>query len=160
MALDLYLRVKQQQAGEPAQSGNTHPHLRRPGRQKPGFLEIDLVAHCGESIEGSYLNTLSTVDVATGWVVWDGASSHRGKLMGQAGFARIFLPAYSPELNPAERVFEEVRRRVEGLVYPSLTAKRDAIDHLLRQLKADKTRLKELVSWDWVQQAMVQLPKA
>ena len=34
----------------------------------PGFLEIDLVAHCGESTEGLYLNTLSTVDVATGWV--------------------------------------------------------------------------------------------
>jgi hypothetical protein len=34
---------------------------------KPGFLEVDLVAHCGESTEGFYLNTLSTVDVATGW---------------------------------------------------------------------------------------------
>jgi len=34
---------------------------------KPGFLEIDLVAHCGESTEGFYLNTLSAVDVASGW---------------------------------------------------------------------------------------------
>jgi len=34
---------------------------------RPGFLEIDLVAHCGESTEGFYLTTLSTVDVATGW---------------------------------------------------------------------------------------------
>ena len=33
----------------------------------PGFLEADLVAHCGESAEGFYLTTLSTVDVATGW---------------------------------------------------------------------------------------------
>ena len=93
-------------------------------------------------------------------VVWDGASSHRGNLMGQVGFARIFLPAYSPELNPAERVFEEVRRQVEGRVYPSLRAKKDAIDHLLRQLRADKTRLKRLVCWDWVHQAVVQLPNA
>ena len=53
-------------------------------------------------------------------VVWDGAPSHRDKLMGQLGFGRISLPAYSPELNPAERVFEEVRRRIEGKVYPSL----------------------------------------
>ena len=36
--------------------------------RRPGFLEIDLVAHCGESTEGFYLNTLSTVDVATGWL--------------------------------------------------------------------------------------------
>jgi hypothetical protein len=34
---------------------------------KPGFLEIDLVAHCGESTEGFYLNTLCGVDVYSGW---------------------------------------------------------------------------------------------
>jgi hypothetical protein len=27
--------------------------------KRPGFLEVDLVAHCGESTEGFYLNTLS-----------------------------------------------------------------------------------------------------
>ena len=35
---------------------------------KPGFLEIDLVAHCGESVGGFYLNTLCAVDVASGWL--------------------------------------------------------------------------------------------
>jgi hypothetical protein len=40
--------------------------------KRPGFLEIDLVAHCGESTEGFYLNTLSAVDVATGWVECQG----------------------------------------------------------------------------------------
>ena len=34
---------------------------------KPGFLEIDLVAHCGETAEGQYLNTLTCTDVCTGW---------------------------------------------------------------------------------------------
>ena len=34
---------------------------------RPGFLEIDLVAHCGESTEGFYLNTLCSVDIASGW---------------------------------------------------------------------------------------------
>jgi hypothetical protein len=34
---------------------------------RPGFLEVDLVAHCGESTEGFYLTTLCTVDVASGW---------------------------------------------------------------------------------------------
>jgi hypothetical protein len=35
--------------------------------EQPGFLEIDLVAHCGLSIEGIYLNTLTATDLATGW---------------------------------------------------------------------------------------------
>ncbi len=34
---------------------------------QPGFLEIDVVAHCGTLNEGSYLSTLTLTDVATGW---------------------------------------------------------------------------------------------
>lgn len=34
----------------------------------PGFLEIDLVAHCGSSNEGQYIYTLDATDIQTGWV--------------------------------------------------------------------------------------------
>jgi hypothetical protein len=34
---------------------------------KPGFLEADLVAHCGGSLEGAFLYTLTLTDVATTW---------------------------------------------------------------------------------------------
>ena len=54
---------------------------------RPGFLEVDLVPHCGESSEGFYVTTLSAVDVASGWSecvgVWGkgqqrvGAAVHR-----------------------------------------------------------------------------------
>lgn len=37
------------------------------GDAKPGELEIDLAAHCGESTQGEYLATLDCVDVCTGW---------------------------------------------------------------------------------------------
>lgn len=33
-----------------------------------GFIEVDLVAHCGDTVEGFHLNTLTAVDIATGWV--------------------------------------------------------------------------------------------
>ena len=32
-----------------------------------GFVEIDLVAHCGESTAGDYVNTLDVTDICTGW---------------------------------------------------------------------------------------------
>jgi hypothetical protein len=54
---------------------------------RPGFLEADLVSHCGEITEGFYLTSLSTVDIASAWVecvgVWGkgqervGAAVHR-----------------------------------------------------------------------------------
>lgn len=47
---------------------------------RPGSLQADLVAHCGESTEGFYLASLVAVDVATGWTdcqaVW-GKGHHR-----------------------------------------------------------------------------------
>lgn len=35
--------------------------------QRPGFLEIDLVAHCGNTSEGQFLCTLTCTDLCTGW---------------------------------------------------------------------------------------------
>ncbi|MCS7241022.1 MAG: transposase family protein, partial [Candidatus Bipolaricaulota bacterium] len=34
---------------------------------RPGFLEVDLVAHCGERTKGEYLHTLTSVDIDTRW---------------------------------------------------------------------------------------------
>ena len=49
---------------------------------RPGFIEVDLVARCGESTEGFYLNTLTGVDIATGWVecqtVWGNGQNRVG----------------------------------------------------------------------------------
>jgi hypothetical protein len=35
--------------------------------EQPGFLEIDLLAHCGETPEGQFANTLTCTDISTGW---------------------------------------------------------------------------------------------
>lgn len=35
--------------------------------ERTGFMEVDLVAHCGLTTEGTYLNTLTATDIATGW---------------------------------------------------------------------------------------------
>jgi len=34
---------------------------------RPGFLEMDLVAHCGDTVSGVYLQTLTATDVSSGW---------------------------------------------------------------------------------------------
>ena len=34
---------------------------------QPGFMEMDLVVHRGNTVEGQYLFTLTSVDIATGW---------------------------------------------------------------------------------------------
>jgi hypothetical protein len=34
---------------------------------QPGFVEVDLVGHCGETTQGQYLCTLTVTDITTGW---------------------------------------------------------------------------------------------
>jgi hypothetical protein len=34
---------------------------------RPGSLQVDLVGHCGDTVEGFFLTSLVAVDVATGW---------------------------------------------------------------------------------------------
>jgi transposase len=100
--------------------------------------------------------------VLEGWaleaVVWDKAPSHRAKSLGELRTVRVFLPSYSPELNPAERVFEEVRRRVEGKVYESLHDKRQEAESYLEELAADPERVKGLCSWEWLRETLESLP--
>ncbi len=91
-------------------------------------------------------------------VVWDKAPSHRAKSLAELGTVRVFLPSYSPELNPAERVFEEVRRRVEGKVYESLRDKREEAEIYLKELAADPQRVKSLCGWGWLRESLESLP--
>jgi hypothetical protein len=37
------------------------------GNPLPGYCEVDLVAHAGTSASGAFIQTLTMVDVATGW---------------------------------------------------------------------------------------------
>jgi hypothetical protein len=93
-------------------------------------------------------------------LIWDGASSHRGTQTAQLPFVRICQPPYSPEVNPVERIFEELRKEVEGRIYPSLLAKQQAVEKVLRDLAADPEGVKRLVGWDWFCQALEMLPAA
>jgi hypothetical protein len=91
-------------------------------------------------------------------VVWDGHGAHTAKLLADLPTARVRLPPYSPELNPAERVFQEVRRRVEGRCYDTVADKQARADAYLATLAADPERVKRLCGWDWFTAALDALP--
>ncbi len=61
--------------------------------ERPGFLEIDLVAHCGLTTEGTYLNTLTATDLATGWTECLALANKTQFAVSQAiGELRLLLP--------------------------------------------------------------------
>jgi transposase len=91
-------------------------------------------------------------------LIWDNATSHRAKLVRETGMKLVGLPAYSPELNPAERVFQVIRRAVEGKVYGEIEKKVQVVEQFLHQLAADPERVKRLTRWSWIEQSLDRLP--
>ncbi len=90
-------------------------------------------------------------------VVWDHAAFHKARVVGEVMLRPIHQPPYSPELNPAERVLEEVRRWVEGPRYESIEAKKAAVEEVPRRLEAEGKVL-SLVGWHYIRQALNALP--
>jgi hypothetical protein len=100
----------------------------------------------------------ATTDLAA--VVWDGAPSHHDGRLPRIGLPLIALPPYAPELNPAERVFEELRAEIEGQVFATLDEKVAAVEAILLEWDADPVRVQRLTGWAWIHAACAQLPAA
>jgi len=79
-----------------------------------------------------------------GWV-WDGAGGHKGEDMQAVDAPQVVQPPYAPELNPVESFFRELRRALEGRAYPTLQAKQDAREPILKAWQTNPARVRHLV---------------
>ena len=73
---------------------------------------------------------------------------------------RVRLPPHSPELNPAERVLEELRRHVEGRPCVTLAEQHAVAEAYLAALAADPARVRRLCGWVWLSAVLDPLPTA
>jgi hypothetical protein len=82
----------------------------------------------------------------------DRAGWHRAKaLVVPANLTLAWLPAYSPQCNPEELVWREIRRQPFGNHdYDSMDAVEDALEHRLRQLESAPAFLQSLTGFDWI----------
>jgi DDE superfamily endonuclease len=77
----------------------------------------------------------------------DQAGWHRAKeLQIPENIRLIFQPAYSPEVNPVEQLWEELREKyLHNRVFPSLEELIDVLCQALTELTADKERLRSMM---------------
>jgi len=59
----------------------------------------------------------------------------------------IFLPAYSPELNGAEKVWWVLKREISGLVFNTLSKLQKELELIIKK-KINKNNIKSLTSYD------------
>ncbi len=88
-------------------------------------------------------------------VVLDGSGSHTsGAVQWPAGLKRLPLPPYSPELNPAERWFEALRRSLANRLFDTLDDLEHALTEALQPYWNDPTQLIRLTAYPWWRDAV------
>ena len=85
-------------------------------------------------------------------VVLDGAGWHRAQeLVVPANMQLLPLPPYSPELNPTEHLWDEIREKwFANTVFASLDAVEDQLVAALVTLEQDPRRVAELTGFPWI----------
>ena len=66
------------------------------------------------------------------------------------GLIVLFLPPYSPELNPAERFFEELRKATANRIFKTIEEQERAIERKLNELIRDTEGMKQLLGYEWI----------
>ena len=83
-------------------------------------------------------------------VVLDGAPSHRSEeIVCPENVDFLRLPAYSPELDPVERWFQEFRRELSNRTFETVELLQKALSQALRPYWQDPTLLQRLTGFSW-----------
>lgn len=84
-------------------------------------------------------------------LITDGASAHRSTRLKVNEKLQIeHLPPYSPELNPVERLFKELRRELKNRVFESFEAVEEAVIKAVEPFLKDGSRVRKLTFYGWL----------
>ena len=85
-------------------------------------------------------------------MVLDGAGWHQSKSLRLPPNLRLLkLPPYSPELNPVEHLWDELREKSFcNNVFESLEALENHLEVALRDLELDHQCVHSIVAWPWI----------
>jgi transposase len=83
-------------------------------------------------------------------MVLDGAGWHQG-IQPPINMRLLKLPPYSPELNPVEHIWDEIREKYfANRVFESLDALEEQLINALRDMEYDHVRVSSITSWPWI----------
>jgi len=91
-------------------------------------------------------------------IIWDGAGFHKsGELKEIEGVHFVVLPAYSAELNPVERLIEELRKVTANEVYNKLE---EIEGILIKELKGyidNPDRVESVCGFPWIKKQVKEI---
>ena len=85
------------------------------------------------------------------YVVMDNAPCHKPKVLHiLEGLSIIYLPPYSPELNPVERYFEEMRRATANQIFTTLEELETRLTTVINSWSNEM--VKKLTCYGWIKE--------
>lgn len=83
-------------------------------------------------------------------LVLDGSGSHQSKQFNwPSDLVPLRLPAYSPELNPAEQLFRHLRKKLANCLFDSRKEREAALSEELRQWQDNRAGIQQLMGYSW-----------
>jgi hypothetical protein len=87
-------------------------------------------------------------------IIMDNGSFHKALLLDWHDHVMpIYLPAYSPELNPIERLWEHTKKDLKWENYSSLDKLKEQVDRIIKSLTNEEVL--SLCGWDYILEAIL-----
>lgn len=89
-------------------------------------------------------------------MILDGAANHRAKkLIIPDNIQLLVLPPYSPELNPSENIWDEIREKwFENCVFKNLNVVEQRLIKALKYYEIHPEIIKSITLWKWIEEAI------
>jgi transposase len=123
-----------------------------------GQFESLVLPHCDTDCMQIFLDTISSRHTGEKIImVADGASWHKShSLRVPENMRMLILPPYSPELNPVEHIWDELREKgFHNRVFSSLDALEDHLVDELFRLENHPEVSYSITAWPWIISALM-----
>ena len=123
-----------------------------------GALDTLILPHVNSECMQIFLDEVSVRHPENRIVmILDGAGWHKSSTLKIPENMRLVsLPPYSPELNPVEHLWDELREKAFGnVVFNSLDALEDHLENSLNAMEQDMPRVHSIVAWPWIMSALM-----
>ena len=90
-------------------------------------------------------------------MILDGAGWHKaGTLVTPENMKLLHLPPYSPELNPVEHLWDELREKYfHNKVFDSISSLEKHLESSLLSMELDQQKVRSIVAWPWIINALL-----
>ena len=117
---------------------------------REGQLQAWLMPDMQQNTFQAFLDDFSSKTSKDSLLLLDGAPAHRSQVKLPEQLKLQVLPAYAPELNPVERLFQELRKALSNQIFSSIQQIETVLIKALQAYWQNPEKLIQLTLYPWM----------